>query len=68
MNAVAVRDRKQIPQIIGWIDSPEEAYMFLTLDANTEYWYIKIDKLNVCRAALVTYYCLYWYTSEPFGL
>lgn len=51
-----------------FIDSLDKARVFPTLDANSGYWQIDIDRKDIDKTAFVTHHGLFKYTRMPFGL
>lgn len=68
LNAVTVGDSYPLHRMDWCIDSPGEATIFSTLDANSGYWQIKIEKKEREKTAFKSDHELYQFFRMPFGL
>lgn len=66
--AITERDSNSNLWTDEYVVSLDEAKLFLTLDADSEYWQIKLDYENVDKTAFVTHDRLLCNTRIPFRL
>lgn len=68
LNAVTKRDSRPIPRVDEWFDSLDKDAIFSTLDANSEYWQIDIEKSDVDETSLASHRALYLFIHVQSGL
>lgn len=68
LNAATDRNSYRIPRINERIDSLGDVQTILTLEVNSGYWQIKMEKMVIDGTAFVTHHGLLKYTRKPFGL
>ncbi|XP_038145914.1 uncharacterized protein LOC119786541 [Cyprinodon tularosa] len=68
LNSLTVKDAYPLPQIEECLDVVGGATMFSTLDLQSGYWQVAVDKNDREKTAFITKWGLYEYTRMPFGL
>jgi hypothetical protein len=63
-----IKDSYPLPRMDECLDSLGDAVIFSTLDCNSGYWQIPIDKKDRDKTAFVTHCGLHRFTRMPFGL
>lgn len=68
LNSVSIRDASLLPRKDECIGSFGDTTVFSTLDDNSGYWKIEIDKRDRDKTAFTSHRSLFKFTSMPFGL
>ncbi len=68
LNDLTIKDAYPLPKIEECLDVLGGAKTFSTLDLQSGYWQIEMNKKDRSKTAFVTKYALYEYTRMPFGL
>ena len=68
LNEVTVKDAYPLPRIDMCLDALGSAQYFSTMDLQSGYWQLQVDKEDQHKTAIITKYGLFEYAKLPMGL